>query len=133
MKKVVSVVNLKGGVGKTTTAINLAACWGELGKKVLVVDMDPQGSATISLGVMNEGNELLNALQSAYDAAADGDIIQTRSIIFSDNLNADRNIAVTIEGGYDCSYSAITGSSAFNGIMTVSDGTVTIGDYIFGY
>jgi len=64
MKKVVSVVNLKGGVGKTTTAINLAACWGELGKKVLVIDMDPQGSATISLGIMNEGNELLNALQS---------------------------------------------------------------------
>jgi len=72
-------------------------------------------------------------LQSAYDAAVDGDTIQTRSIVFSDNLNADRNIAVTIEGGFDCSYSEVTGNSVFNGVMTVSDGLITIGDYIFGY
>ena len=63
MKKVVSVVNLKGGVGKTTTAVNFAACLGEMGRKVLLVDMDPQGSASLSLGVMNEGSELLDALQ----------------------------------------------------------------------
>lgn len=62
MKHVVSVVNLKGGVGKTTTAVNLAACWGEAGKKVLLVDMDPQGSASLSVGVANEGKELLYAL-----------------------------------------------------------------------
>jgi chromosome partitioning protein len=63
MKKIISVVNMKGGVGKTTTAVNIAACWGELGKKVLLVDIDPQGSSSASYGVMNEGRELLDALR----------------------------------------------------------------------
>lgn len=65
MRQVISVVNLKGGVGKTTSAVNIAACWGEMGKKVLLVDLDPQGSASTSFGVVNEGGELLNALKNA--------------------------------------------------------------------
>jgi len=59
----ISVANLKGGVGKTTSAVNIAACWGEAGKKVLLVDMDPQGSASVSFGVKSDGNDLLEALQ----------------------------------------------------------------------
>jgi hypothetical protein len=71
-------------------------------------------------------------IQSAYDAAIEGDTIQTRTVAFSDDLNTNRNISITLQGGYNCSYSAVTGNTVFNGTMTISDGVVTIGDYIFG-
>jgi len=76
--KVIAIANQKGGVGKTTTAVNLSACIADLGKKVLLVDLDPQGNSTSGLG-FNKAQ----IKQCAYDAlvnelAADSVLLPTK-------------------------------------------------------
>ena len=101
MTHTLAVANQKGGVGKTTTAINLAASLVEIGKSVLLLDLDPQGNASSGSGALRTDTTLTAYDWLAEDAAFD-DVVQTRppglDVIPSDeNLTAVETSLLTSE------------------------------------
>ena len=83
-KKIISVINQKGGVGKTTTIINLAAGLTMKGKKILVIDLDPQGNATTGLGLSNTENSELTIYSVLNGNKKISEVIQSTKF---NNLN----------------------------------------------
>ena len=93
MGRIIAIANQKGGVGKTTTAINLAACLAEAGQKVLAIDMDPQGNMTSGLGVDKDAieNTVYELLlgESSVEDCLQKEVIENLSVIGSNiNLSA---------------------------------------------
>ena len=93
MGRAIVVANQKGGVGKTTTAINLAACLAEAGQKVLAIDMDPQGNMTSGLGVDKDAieNTVYELLlgETEVEDCVQKEVIENLSVIGSNiNLSA---------------------------------------------
>lgn len=102
------------------------ACSGT-GSCTPVLNGDKSVTATFTVASMVKVNGISYAApQAAYNAAAAGDVIQARGVDFTENLNLNRNISVFLKGGYDSAFSANSGLTVLQGILTIGTGALTV-------
>ncbi len=91
-KSIIAVINQKGGVGKTTTVINLATSLSIMGQNILIIDLDPQGNATTGLGKSNndESNNIYNLLIKKKELK---DVIQKTDVKNLDIIGSNVNLS----------------------------------------
>ncbi len=93
MGKIISFINQKGGVGKTTTCVNLSSYLAKLGKKVLIVDIDPQGNATSALGIDKTDKDLKSIYNIIISENIFEEIVRPTSVPGLDILPSEINLA----------------------------------------
>lgn len=100
---------------------------------ICIITMDNPTTVTAFFGPCDAPVRLVrtdpiyfSSLQNAYDASQDGDTINIQEAVFYGDIQIDRDISITMRGGYDCTYSNNSGRTTLEGSMTISSGTVTI-------
>ena len=81
MPRIIAIANRKGGVGKTTTTVNVATAMAAAGKKVLVIDLDPQGNASTSMGIEKKGR-----MASSYEVLL-GEVSLSQAVVWTEIPN----------------------------------------------
>lgn len=103
--KAISICHQKGGVGKTTSTINIGACLAKMGNKVLILDMDPQGSLSKNFGFYGEDKETYKFQKSMYDILRETETIEDTAlgVDFGENFFGKDGALYVIPAGFDLS------------------------------